>query len=150
MVETPGHSLDHVSLYEPDQHWLFSGDAFIGGQDRAWSPEFDMFATIGSLRTMIALRPLRLFPGSGHVRKDPMTDLQGKLLFLTNLCAQVADLQIQLYRRAIWGMPQPFYSARIPDDNTLRTPNYTFRVGGDPLRQPGSRQPLRAGSALAF
>ena len=95
LVETPGHSLDHVSLWEPDQRWLFSGDAFIGGQDRAWSPEVDMFATIGSLRTLISLRPQRLFPGSGHVRKDPMTDLQSKLLYLTDLCARVADLDAE-------------------------------------------------------
>jgi len=95
LVETPGHSLDHVSLYEPDQGWLFSGDAFIGGQERAWSPEFDMFGIIGSLRTLIALRPRRLFPGSGHVRVDPMVELQGKLKQMTDLCASVADLDAQ-------------------------------------------------------
>lgn len=118
VIETPGHSLDHVSLYEPDQRWLFSGDAFIGGQDRAWSPESDMFATIGSLRTMIALRPNRLFPGSGHVRKDPMTDLQGKLLYLTDLCAQVADLDAeklateQIVQRLFGGEPRMTFWTR--------------------------------------
>ena len=92
MVETPGHSQDHICLYEPNQGWLFSGDAFIGGRERAWSPEFNMFGTISSLRTLIALRPRRLFPGSGNVRRDPMPVLQGKLMHLTNLCASVADL----------------------------------------------------------
>ena len=35
VVETPGHSRDHSAFFEPKQRWLFSGDAFIGGRERA-------------------------------------------------------------------------------------------------------------------
>ena len=58
-IETPGHSRDHVAYFEPRYRWLFSGDAFIGGRDVAWAPEFDMFAIVSSLRTMASLRPER-------------------------------------------------------------------------------------------
>ena len=51
VIETPGHTRDHVSYFEPRQRWLFCGDAFIGGRDVAWAPEFDLFAIVSSLRT---------------------------------------------------------------------------------------------------
>ena len=34
LVETPGHTRDPISLFEPQQRWLFSGDAFMGGHER--------------------------------------------------------------------------------------------------------------------
>lgn len=92
-VETPGHSRDHVSYFEPTYRWLFCGDAFIGGRDTAWAPEFDMFAIVSSLRTMAALRPERLFPGSGTVRRTPLPDLLGKIGDLIQLAGEVARLE---------------------------------------------------------
>lgn len=92
-VETPGHSADHVSFFEPTQRWLFSGDAFIGGRDRAWSPEFDLFNMMGSLRMMADLRPERLFPGSGNVRRTPQPELYEKVGYLKKLAGEVARLE---------------------------------------------------------
>lgn len=91
-VETPGHSRDHVSYFEPTFRWLFCGDAFIGGRDVAWAPEFDMFAMVSSLRTLATLRPERLFPGSGTVRRTPLPDLLGKIGDLIRLAAEVDRL----------------------------------------------------------
>ena len=34
-IHAPGHSPDHICLFEPERGWLFSGDTYIGGQDRA-------------------------------------------------------------------------------------------------------------------
>jgi len=93
VVETPGHSQDHVSFFEPTQRWLFSGDAFIGGRDRAWSPEFDLFNIMGSLRMMADLRPERLFPGSGNVRRTPQPELYEKVGYLKGLASEVAKLE---------------------------------------------------------
>lgn len=92
-IETPGHSRDHVSYFEPAYRWLFCGDAFIGGRDVAWAPEFDMFAIVSSLRTLAALRPERLFPGSGTVRRTPLPDLLGKIGDLIQLANQVRKLE---------------------------------------------------------
>ncbi|MFO7634624.1 MAG: MBL fold metallo-hydrolase [Caldilinea sp.] len=91
-IETPGHSRDHVSYFEPNFRWLFCGDAFIGGRDIAWAPEFDMFAIVSSLRTMATLRPERLFPGSGTVRRSPLPDLLGKIGDLIHLANEVRKL----------------------------------------------------------
>jgi glyoxylase-like metal-dependent hydrolase (beta-lactamase superfamily II) len=92
-IETPGHSRDHVSYYEPRYRWLFSGDAFIGGRDVAWAPEFDMFAIVSSLRTMASLRPERLVPGSGSIRRTPLPDLHGKISALIQLAQEVERLE---------------------------------------------------------
>jgi glyoxylase-like metal-dependent hydrolase (beta-lactamase superfamily II) len=92
-VETPGHSRDHVSYFEPAFRWLFCGDAFIGGRDVAWTPEFDMFAIVSSLRTLATLRPERLFPGSGTVRRTPLPDLLGKITDLLQLAAKIDKLE---------------------------------------------------------
>src|SRR5512141_464247 len=35
LLFTPGHAPDHLCLYEPDQGWLFTGDLFVGGRERA-------------------------------------------------------------------------------------------------------------------
>jgi glyoxylase-like metal-dependent hydrolase (beta-lactamase superfamily II) len=92
IVETPGHSRDHVSFFEPKYRWLFSGDAFIGGKDRAWARECEMFGVISSLRTLASLRPERIFPGSGNVRRTALPELHGKIGQLLTLCQEVARL----------------------------------------------------------
>lgn len=92
-IETPGHSRDHVAYFEPRYRWLFSGDAFIGGRDIAWAPEFDMFAMVSSLRTMASLRPERLFPGSGSIRRTPLPELHGKIGALIQLAQEVDRLE---------------------------------------------------------
>ncbi|MFN8469102.1 MAG: MBL fold metallo-hydrolase [Caldilineaceae bacterium] len=92
-IETPGHSRDHVAYFEPRYRWLFSGDAFIGGRDVAWAPEFDMFSIVSSLRTMVSLRPERLFPGSGSIRRTPVPDLHGKISALIQLAQEVDRLE---------------------------------------------------------
>lgn len=92
VIETPGHSRDHVSFFEPNQRWLFCGDAFIGGQDEAWTSETEMFSTISSLRTLASLRPERLFPGSGNVRRTPLPEIHQKILYLIKLTREVRKL----------------------------------------------------------
>jgi glyoxylase-like metal-dependent hydrolase (beta-lactamase superfamily II) len=96
-VETPGHSRDHVCYFEPRHRWLFTGDSFIGGRDIAWPPEFDMFAIISSLRTLASLRPERVFPSSGAVRRTPLADLHGKISALIQLANQVKALDANGY-----------------------------------------------------
>lgn len=92
VIETPGHSYDHISLFEPNQRWLFCGDAFIGGRDHAWSRDADLFGVLSSLRTLTCLHPERLFPGSGNVRRTPLPELHNKIGSLTCLCREVARL----------------------------------------------------------
>jgi hypothetical protein len=52
-----------------------------------------MFAVVSSMRTMASLRPERLFPGSGHVRRTPLPDLHGKIGDLIQLSNEVFKLE---------------------------------------------------------
>ena len=108
VIPTPGHSPDHIALFEPREGWLFSGDAFIGGQDRAARPDYDMYAIIGSLRRMAALDPALLFPGSGTVRERPAEELQRKIASLEELGEKVRRLHeeglpVETIRRRLLG-----------------------------------------------
>jgi glyoxylase-like metal-dependent hydrolase (beta-lactamase superfamily II) len=85
----PGHSSDHLCLYEAGQGWLFSGDLFVGGQDRALRAGSDIWQIIAGLKRIAAL-PLRmLFPGSARVRAEPHQAIEDKIAYLQALGEQI-------------------------------------------------------------
>lgn len=95
VIFTPGHSLDHLCLYEPDEGWLFTGDLFVGGRDRAARCDYDVWQSIASLKRIAALPVTRLFPGSARVRDDPARALAAKIDYLEELGERVAELYRQ-------------------------------------------------------
>ena len=95
VVYTPGHSLDHICLYEPDRGWLFTGDLFVGGRDRALRAGYDIWGIISSLKRIAALPATTLFPGSARVRHDPATELAAKIAYLEELGERVLTLHQQ-------------------------------------------------------
>jgi glyoxylase-like metal-dependent hydrolase (beta-lactamase superfamily II) len=95
VVYTPGHSPDHVCLYEARRGWLFTGDLFVGGQDRALRAGYDVWDIIASLKRIAALPASTLFPGSARVRHDPAQALADKIVHLETLGAQVLALHRQ-------------------------------------------------------
>ncbi|MEW5868086.1 MAG: MBL fold metallo-hydrolase [Chloroflexota bacterium] len=101
VIYTPGHSLDHLCLYEPDQGWLFSGDLFVGGRDRALRAGTDIWGVIASLKRVAALPIAWLFPGSARVRQSPAQELSDKIAFYEALGEQILD-----YRQRGWSVAQ--------------------------------------------
>jgi ribonuclease/clavin/mitogillin len=95
VIYTPGHSLDHLCLYEEQQGWLFSGDLFVGGQDRALRQDCDIWQVIADLKKVAALPLTMLFPGSAKVRPEPAQDLQTKIKYYEAMGSRV----IELYQR---------------------------------------------------
>lgn len=91
-LETPGHTADHIALFEPGQRWLFSGDVYIHSQQNAWSAEADLFGVVCSLRTLAELHPARLFPSDGRISRTPLPELHGKIGQLLQLTREVARL----------------------------------------------------------
>lgn len=101
VIPTPGHCPDHIALYEPEQGWLFSGDAYIGGRDRAARPDYDIYATIRSLRTLAALEIGTLWSGSGSVRENrPADDVSRKADQLEELGEHILALHARGYGSA--------------------------------------------------
>jgi glyoxylase-like metal-dependent hydrolase (beta-lactamase superfamily II) len=92
VIYTPGHSPDHLCLYEPDQGWLFTGDLFVGGRERALRADYDIWQIIASLKCIAALPATRLYPGCARVRDNPVHELTEKIAYLEALGEQVLDL----------------------------------------------------------
>jgi glyoxylase-like metal-dependent hydrolase (beta-lactamase superfamily II) len=92
VIHTPGHSPDHICLYEPSEGWLFSGELYIGGRDRALRADYNICAIIDSLKKIALLEISRLFPGSGTVRENPSKDLLEKIDYLEETGRRVREL----------------------------------------------------------
>jgi len=92
VIHTPGHSPDHICLYEPNEGWLFSGDLYIGGRDRALRADYNICAIIDSLKKIASLEVSRLFPGSGTVRENPIKALLEKIDYLEETGSRVREL----------------------------------------------------------
>jgi glyoxylase-like metal-dependent hydrolase (beta-lactamase superfamily II) len=84
----PGHSCDHIGLFEPEQRWLFSGDLYIAPDLDSQLRDVDGTAWIQSLEHALALSPHCLFDAHGLVvmGEDEVRALLGrKLTFLREL-----------------------------------------------------------------
>jgi glyoxylase-like metal-dependent hydrolase (beta-lactamase superfamily II) len=92
-IYTPGHSEDHLCLYEPQEGWLFTGDLFVGGRDRALRKDYNIWKIIASLKKMSGLYLRKLFPGCARVREKPLQSLEDKIAYLEDLGGRVLELQ---------------------------------------------------------
>jgi glyoxylase-like metal-dependent hydrolase (beta-lactamase superfamily II) len=95
VIDTPGHSPDHICLFEPQQGWLFSGDTYIGGQDRALREGYDIYGIIASLKKLARLPVQAIFAGSGSVRQMGIEPLRQKIDYLEDLGQRVQSLHSQ-------------------------------------------------------
>lgn len=112
VIYTPGHSPDHLCLYEPDRGWLFTGDLFVGGRERALRADYDIWQIIDSLKQIAGLSVNWMFPGSARVRENPKEDLNSKISYLEEFGRSVLKLQekgqgVNSIVRALCGKPLP-------------------------------------------
>ncbi len=102
VIHTPGHSPDHVCLFEPQQGWLFTGDAYIGGHDRALRAGYNILGILASLRRLAELPVTVIFPASGTVRESGTQPLEEKIVYLDDLGEKIRSLaQLGLSARQI-------------------------------------------------
>ena len=110
VIYTPGHSPDHICLYEPERGWLFTGDLFVGGWDRALREGYDIWQIIASLKRVAALPSTVMFPGSARVRENPKEELEAKIRYLEEFGNKVLDFHregrdVNAIVRALCGKP---------------------------------------------
>src|SRR3989304_3731826 len=82
VLALPGHSRDHIGLFEETRGWLFSGDAYIGGRDRVLRRDYDVWDMIRTFRSLASLPINAMFTGTGHVLHDPVRRIERKLEYL--------------------------------------------------------------------
>lgn len=92
VIDTPGHSPDHICLFEPSQGWLFAGDTYVGGQDRTLRADYNIWGILSSLKKLVMLEPAVLFPGSGTVRHEATKELRKKIAYLEEMGNKVQAL----------------------------------------------------------
>jgi hydroxyacylglutathione hydrolase len=67
-MHTPGHASDHLCYYLEEERALFTGDLVLGGSTTVIPPDDgDLGQYLESLRRVLALDPLRIYPGHGPV-----------------------------------------------------------------------------------
>lgn len=94
-LHTPGHCLDHICFYEPNREWLFSGDLFVGGRERAIRQGSNIWQIIQSLKRIADL-PIRwLYAGAARARENPKAELNTKIAYLEELGDQILAFQRQ-------------------------------------------------------
>jgi glyoxylase-like metal-dependent hydrolase (beta-lactamase superfamily II) len=93
VIHTPGHSPDHICLFEPRRGWLFTGDTFIGGKDRALREGYDIHGVIASLKKLAKLPVSIIFSGSGSVRTKGLEPLHEKIDYLEELGGRIRALR---------------------------------------------------------
>ena len=95
VIPTPGHSPDHICLFEPEQGWLFTGDSYIGGKDQALRQGYDIHGIIASLSRMAELPVQTIFAASGSVRNAGVQPLLEKIAYLQELGEKMQALHEQ-------------------------------------------------------
>ncbi len=90
ILETPGHSQDHVAIHLPDEGWVFTGDVYIGPRV-ALAPSEDLDQLLAAYETIRELAPDRMFPAHGAVVKDPAETLTKTIGHFRELREQAWD-----------------------------------------------------------
>lgn len=88
-ISTPGHTPDHVCLYEPDKGWLFTGDLYITPHPKVFTKEESVSAYIESLRKLNRLDYQTLFCGHEGVIANGKEKLKQKLAYFEKIRDEV-------------------------------------------------------------
>lgn len=110
VIYTPGHSPDHICLYEQKQGWLFTGDLFVGGKDRALREGYNIWQIIASLNQVVKLPLSKLYPGCARVRDNPREALTNKIEYLEETGGKVVEMHqkgmsVKAIARTLFGGP---------------------------------------------
>jgi glyoxylase-like metal-dependent hydrolase (beta-lactamase superfamily II) len=91
-VHTPGHSKDHIVLFEKQRGWLFSGDLYLGERIKFFRSDEDICDQITSLKKLMNLNFDILFCGHNPRLKNGKQKIRNKLQFLEDLYGNVRKL----------------------------------------------------------
>jgi len=85
IIPTPGHSEDHLCLYEPNEGWLFSGDLFITEEQKNLREDEDIYSILDSLKRIANLCPKKMFCSFSGVIEKPGDSLRRKIEYFEDL-----------------------------------------------------------------
>ena len=97
IIPTPGHAIDHVCLFEPNEGWLFSADLYLADKLKYMIFNESIGQMIASIKKVLALDFKELFCAHNPKLKNGRTHLTNKLIFLQNYYHQVLHWHHQGY-----------------------------------------------------
>jgi glyoxylase-like metal-dependent hydrolase (beta-lactamase superfamily II) len=89
VIPTPGHDRDHICLFDPENHRLFSGDLFLGTKPTQCRPMEDYWQIIDDLKYVRDLRPRVIFSALGTILTDPQKKLDTVIAALEGLGGKI-------------------------------------------------------------
>jgi glyoxylase-like metal-dependent hydrolase (beta-lactamase superfamily II) len=92
VIETPGHTPDHVCLFEPEQGWLFSGDLHVAELSLVYQPYDHFHQILASLQKLLPLDIHTIFDAHKGVIEDGPGALKAKVEFMETTQAKVLEL----------------------------------------------------------
>ena len=93
VIPTPGHSPDHVCLFEREQGWLFSGDLFIHERVRYLRADENALIALASLHRVLALRPQMLICSHAGLIRDGCGAIERKIAYMEGLAEKARALR---------------------------------------------------------
>lgn len=95
ILDAPGHCDDQIVLYERQQGWLFSGDAFLGERIRYFRRDEDFDRTLETTRRLASLDFDALFCAHRPVPTGGQAAMRRKLQHLEDLGGETRRLAAQ-------------------------------------------------------
>ncbi len=95
VIDTPGHSLGHVTLVEPREGWCFTGDLFVAERPKVIRPEENVQQIIESMERLLGLptKDLVLFTSVRKVVEDGRKALRACIDYLRDISRQAKELE---------------------------------------------------------
>ncbi len=94
VIETPGHSPDHIALLEAEEGWCFTGDLFVSEDLKMLRADEDINGIVDSLKRLqsLPLESLVLYTAIGRVFPDGKRAIRNFLDYLQEMRSKVAGL----------------------------------------------------------
>jgi len=92
VIEAPGHSFDHIALYDREKGAVFTGDLFVTPKTKITMRPENVPQIMGSLRLLLRYDFQTVYCGHAGVVKNGKEMLARKLAHLENMSGEVLEL----------------------------------------------------------
>ena len=92
VIETPGHCIGHISLFEEKRRILFSGDTWVGERPKTARAEENVYQLIADLRKFEELKPKMMFASLGKAVAEPQKVIERTRVYLEETRDEVRRL----------------------------------------------------------
>jgi glyoxylase-like metal-dependent hydrolase (beta-lactamase superfamily II) len=88
-IHTPGHSVDHQIVWDPETRTLFSGDLWLGVRSKIFHSSENPYQIVDSLRRTRELNALRMFDAHRGLVEDPVAALTARIEWLSKTLSEI-------------------------------------------------------------